>query len=356
MRRWILHLDLDEFIAAVERLRRPDLAGKPIVVGGDGDPSKRGVVSTASYEARVFGIRSAMPLRTAYKRNPHAIFLPVDADAYLAASRGVMDTLRTLVAEVEVAGWDEAYLDVETDEPEALARDIQGRVLERSRLWSTIGIGDNRLQAKLASGFGKPRGVFTVTSDRWAELMFGLPTTDLWGVGSKTAGKLAELGIRTVGDLATADEDALAERFGPNTGPWLASLGRGEGSSRVHPEGWTAKGHGRERTFQRDLTDPDEIRRETIRLADAVLDDLRREERPATHVTVKVRFAPFFTSTHGVTLAEPTMDPEALRSAALRALGRFELDRPVRLLGVRAEMAPPRGAPGARDASAERER
>ncbi|HEX5903176.1 MAG TPA: DNA polymerase IV [Actinomycetota bacterium] len=356
MRRWIFHLDLDEFIAAVERLRRPELAGKPIVVGGDGDPSKRGVVSTASYEARVFGIRSAMPLRTAYKRNPEAIFLAVDADAYLAASREVMDTLRTFEARVEVAGWDEAFLSVETDEPEDLAREMQDRVLERTRLWSTIGIGDNRLQAKLASGFGKPRGVFTVTSERWPELMFGLPTTDLWGVGSKTAGKLAELGIRTVGDLATADEDALAERFGPNTGPWLASLGRGEGSSRVHPEGWTAKGHGRERTFQRDLTDHDEIRRETVRLADAVLDDLRREERSATHVTVKVRFAPFFTSTHGVTLGEPTMEPEALRSAALRALGRFELDRPVRLLGVRAEMAPPQRPRGAQDARSERER
>jgi DNA polymerase IV len=345
MRRWIFHLDLDEFIAAVERLRRPELAGRPIVVGGDGDPSKRGVVSTASYEARVFGIRSAMPLRTAYKRNPDAIFLPVDADAYLAASRGVMDTLRTFDAAVEVAGWDEAYLSAETDEPEALAREVQERVLERTHLWSTIGIGDNRLQAKLASGFGKPRGVFTVTSERWPELMFGLPTTELWGIGSKTAAKLAELGIRTVGDLATADEDALAERFGPNTGPWLASLGRGEGSARVHPEGWIARGHGRERTFQRDLTDLDEIRRETIRLADAVVDDLRREDRPATHVTVKVRFAPFFTSTHGVTLGEPTMEPEALRSAALRALERFELDRPVRLLGVRAEMAPP-GARG----------
>jgi nucleotidyltransferase/DNA polymerase involved in DNA repair len=341
MRRWIFHLDLDEFIAAVERLRRPELVGKPIVVGGDGDPSKRGVVSTASYEARVFGIRSAMPLRTAYKRNPDAIFLPVDADAYLVASRGVMDTLRTFDAEVEVAGWDEAYLAVDSEDPEGLAREMQERVLARTRLWSTIGIGDNRLQAKLASGFGKPRGVFTVTSERWPELMFGLPTTELWGIGTKTAAKLAELGIRTIGELATADEDVLAERFGPNTGPWIASLGRGEGSARVHPEGWTAKGHGRERTFQRDLTELDQIRRETIRLADAVVDDLRREERPATHVTVKVRFAPFFTSTHGVRLDEPTLAPEALRSAALRALERFELDRPVRLLGVRAEMAPP---------------
>ena len=340
-RRYLLHLDLDEFIAAVERLRHPELEGKPIVVGGDGDPTKRGVVSTASYEARVFGIRSAMPLRTAYKRNPDAIFLAVDADVYLETSRRVMDTLRTFDAEVEVAGWDEAFLAVTTDDPEAFARGIQERVLERTRLWCTIGIGDNRLQAKLASGFGKPRGVFVLTSDRWDESMFGLPTTELWGIGSKTAAKLAELGIRTVGQLATADASALAERFGPSTGPWLASLGRGEGSASVHPEGWTAKGRSREHTFQRDLTDPNEVAAEVARTAREVASDLRRDERLAARVVVKVRFAPFFTSTHGVTLAEPTADAEAVAEAAARALERFDLDRPVRLVGVRAEMTPP---------------
>ena len=254
--RYLFHLDLDEFIAAVERLRHPELEGKPIVVGGDGDPTKRGVVSTASYEARVFGIRSAMPLRTAYKRNPDAIFLAVDADAYLETSSHVMDTLRTFDAEVEVAGWDEAFLAVAADDPETLAREIQQRVLRRTRLWCTIGIGDNRLQAKLASGFGKPRGVFVLTSDQWNETMFGLTTSELWGIGSKTAAKLADLGIRTVGELAEADEAVLAERFGPSTGPWLASLGRGEGSDRVHPEGWTRKGLSKEHTFQVDLTDP----------------------------------------------------------------------------------------------------
>ena len=119
--RYVLHVDLDEFIAAVEVLRRPELRGRPVVVGGDGDPTKRGVVSTANYEARRFGIRSAMPLRTAYKRNPDAVFLPVDADAYLAASRRVMDTLRTFDAVVQVAGWDEAFLAAETDDPEDLA-------------------------------------------------------------------------------------------------------------------------------------------------------------------------------------------------------------------------------------------
>jgi DNA polymerase-4 len=345
--RVVLHVDLDEFIAAVERLRHPELAGRPIVVGGEGDPTKRGVVSTASYEARVFGIRSAMPLRTAYKRNPDAVFLPVDTDAYLAKSREVMDVLRSFGRPVEVAGWDEAFLAVQTQDPESLAREIQARVLERTRLWCTIGIGDNRLQAKLASGFGKPRGVFRISSATWRELMSGLPTSELWGIGTKTARKLAELGIRTVGDLAEADAEALARRFGPRTGPWLASLARGEGSAEVHPEGWVAKGLGRERTFQVNLTERAEIDRELERLAAEVATDLAREGRPAVRVGVKVRFAPFVTTTRSVALAEPTADAGEIAEGARRALARLELDRPVRLLGVRAELAPPPGGPPA---------
>lgn len=341
MGRSILHVDLDEFIAAVEVLRRPELEGRPVVVGGDGDASKRGVVSTANYEARRFGIRSAMPLRTAYKRNPEAVFLPVDADAYLTVSREVMDTLRTFDAVVEVAGWDEAFLAAESDDPEGLAREIQRRVHERTRLWCTVGVGDNRLQAKLATSFGKPRGVFRIDSANWSELMHGLVVSELWGVGAKTAAKLAELGIRTIGDLATADEERLAERFGPNTGPWLATLGRGEGSAEVHAEGWVAKGRGRERTFQLDLTDLDEIRGEVARLARDVARDLEREGRAAERIVVKVRTSSFFTSTHGVKLAEPGADPAEIEDAAGRALERFELGRPVRLLGVRAEMTPP---------------
>lgn len=340
-RRFVLHLDLDEFIAAVERLRRPELRGRPIVVGGDGDPTKRGVVSTASYEARAFGIRSAMPLRTAYKRNPDAIFLPVDERAYLDASRDVMDTLRSFGAPVEVAGWDEAFMAVETDGPDGLARRIQTRVLERTGLWSTIGIGDNRLQAKLASGFGKPRGVFVLTGETWADAMDGQPTAELWGIGSKTAAKLEALGIRTVAELAHANPDLLAERFGPRTGPWLAMLARGEGSAEVHPEGWVARGRGREHTFQQNLTDPIEIASEVGRLARDVGHDLTRDRRRAIRVVVKVRFAPFFTNTHGVPIAEPTADPDAIARAAGRALAKFELDRPVRLLGVRAELEDP---------------
>ncbi len=339
--RWILHMDLDQFIAAVELLRRPELEGSPVVVGGDGDPTKRGVVSTASYEARAFGIRSGMPLRTAFKRCPEAVFLPVDAETYLAASREVMDALRTFPAVVQVMGWDEAFLGVETEDPEGAAGRIQRAVLERTRLWCSIGIGDNRLRAKLASGFAKPRGVFRLTASNWDEVMGSRPTDELFGIGRKTAAKLRELGIVTVRDLATADEVILVRRFGPRTGPWLRAVAKGEGDREVSAEPYVARGHGRERTFQQDLIDPEEIRRRTAELATELAAELRDGGRLAVRVVVKVRFAPFTTSTHGVKLVEPTLDPEAIERGALEALGRFELDRPVRLLGVRAELAAP---------------
>jgi DNA polymerase-4 len=330
-------MDLDQFIAAVELLRRPELVGKPVVVGGDGDPTKRGVVSTANYEAREFGIRSAMPLRTAFKRCPDAVFLPVDAEAYLAASRIVMDTLRTFPAVVQEAGWDEAFLAVESQDPEALAREIQQAVLERTRLWCSIGVGDTKLRAKMASGFAKPQGVFRLTRDNWGSVMGARPTMELWGIGRKTAAKLTELGIHTVDDLARTGEDTLARRFGPNTGPWLREMATGEGGSQVTDEPYVPRGHGHERTFQKDLTDPDEIRRGVAQLTRELMEDLRKDGRAVIRVIVKVRFAPFFTSTHGAKLPEPTTDPQAIETAALEALERFELDRPVRLLGVRGE-------------------
>jgi DNA polymerase-4 len=346
-------MDLDEFIAAVEILRRPELRGLPVVVGGDGDPTKRGVVSTASYEARAFGIRSAMPLRTALKRCPEAVFLAVDAEAYLAASREVMQTLRTFPhpgrVVVEVAGWDEAFLAVEAEDPEALAREMQARVLERTRLWCSIGVGDNKLRAKIASGYAKPRGVFRLTRENWFELMGPMPTVELWGVGRKTADKLESIGIRTVEELAGADEEALARRFGPSTGPWLRSLGLGEHGGRVTDEPYVPRGQSREHTFQRNLTDPDEIRAGVLEMAETLAGELRRVGRPIVRVVVKIRFAPFFTQTHGAKLAEPSLEGAAVREATLRALDRFDLVRPVRLIGVRAELADPvpvpRGTP-----------
>jgi DNA polymerase-4 len=338
--RWIFHVDMDEFIAAVEVLRHPELRGRPVIVGGDGDPTKRGVVSTASYEAREFGVRSGMPLRTALQRCPDGVFLAVDAEHYLEASGRVMQVLRTFPAVVQVLGWDEAFMALDTDDPDARAREVQRAVLERTDLWCSIGMGDSKHRAKLASAFAKPRGVFRLTRDEWPSLMGPRPVEALWGIGRKTAAKLAELGIRTVDELAGADDDVLASRFGPNTGPWIRSLGTGEDDGEVTAEPYVRRGQSHERTFQRDLTDHDEIRRETERIARELFADLP-EDRPIMRVTVKLRTSSFFTSTHGRKLPEPTRDVEHIVEAALEALGRFELDRPVRLLGVRAEFTEP---------------
>ncbi|MQA11533.1 MAG: DNA polymerase IV [Pseudonocardiaceae bacterium] len=337
MTQWVLHVDLDQFIAAVEVLRRPELRGVPVVVGGDGDPTKRGVVSTASYEARSYGVHSGQPLRTAARRCPDAVFLPVDKEAYDAVSADVVATLREFDVVVEVLGWDEAFLGADTDDPEALAREIQDRVRTSTNLDCTVGIGQNKLQAKLATGFGKPAGVFRLTDQTWYEVLGDRQTDALWGIGTKTAKRLAGMGINTVRELAAADRQELAAQFGPTTGPWLLLLARGYGDKTVESTPYVARSRGRETTFQHNLEDWDEIRREVRDLARRVADDVAEERRNPVRVVVKVRYAPFFTQTHGHPLATPTADADAIAEAALAALDWFTDRRPVRLLGVRAE-------------------
>ena len=334
----MLHVDLDQFIAAVEVLRHPELRGRPVVVGGDGDPAKRGVVATASYEARSFGVHSGLPLRTAARRCPDAVFLPVDRQAYEAVSGQVMATLRGVDAVVEVMGWDEAFLGVDTDDPEAAAADIQERVRDATQLDCSVGIGQNRLQAKLATGFGKPAGIFRLTHGTWSDVMGGQPTDALWGIGTRTARKLTELGISTVAGLAAADPVLLAARFGPATGPWLIQIARGLGSAEISAEPYRARSRSRETTFQQDISDWAQVRAEVARLARLVSDDLATEGRPAVRVVVKVRYAPFFTRTHGQSLAEPSLYVALIERAAAKALDEFTEQRPVRLLGVRAEL------------------
>jgi nucleotidyltransferase/DNA polymerase involved in DNA repair len=334
---WVLHVDLDQFIAAVEVLRHPELHGRPVVVGGDGDPAKRGVVATASYEARAHGVHSGLPLRTALRRCPDAVFLPVDKAAYEAVSATIMAMLRQFDAVVEVMGWDEAFLAVETGDPEDVARRIQERVRAVSRLDCTVGIGENKLQAKLATGYGKPAGTFRLTHGSWFEVLGGEPTEALWGIGRKTAAKLAALGIGTVAELAATDPFALAPHFGPATGPWLVQTARGLSPSPVDSAPYVARSHGRETTFQQDIGDWDAVRAEVVRLAREVAADIAAEQRPAGRVVVKVRYVPFFTQTHGHPLGEPTTDPAPIEQAALAALGQFSGRRAVRLLGVRAE-------------------
>jgi nucleotidyltransferase/DNA polymerase involved in DNA repair len=334
---WVLHVDLDQFIAAVEVLRRPELRGKPVVVGGDGDPTKRGVVATASYEARAFGVHSGLPLRTAARRCPDCVFLPVDRAAYEAVSDDVMTALRGLGAVTEVMGWDEAFVAVHSDEPEAFARSVQRAIKDATQLDSTVGIGENRLQAKLATGFGKPAGVFRVTHATWFAMLGGEPVSALWGIGAKTAAKLAELGIATVFDLAAADVAVVAKRFGPTIGPWLVATARGLDSSDVSGEPYVPRSRGREVTFQQDINDWDRVRSEIVHLSGLITEDVVAEGRPAVRIVVKVRYRSFFTATHGLPLGAPTADRAEIEQAALAALDKFTDRRPVRLLGVRAE-------------------
>jgi len=327
----VLHVDLDQFIAAVEVLRRPELRGKPVVVGGDGDPDKRGVVSTASYEAREYGVHSGQPLRTAKKRCQDCIFLPVDADAYNEVSARVMGVLRETGQPVEVLGWDEAFVGVDTDDPEAFAQGLAADIRAATDLDCSVGIGENKLQAKIATGYGKPAGVFRLTSATWYELLGDQAPDAIWGIGAKTTAKLAGLGITTVRELAAADPDRLAAEFGPMTGPWLVLLGRGRGDADVDPTPYVARSHGREVTFQQNIKDWARVGEEVTRLARQVADEV--SERTVARVVVKVRFAPFVTVTHGVPLTG------TIEEAAQAALGQFTPGRPVRLLGVRAEFA-----------------
>ena len=334
---WVLHVDLDQFVAAVEVLRRPELAGLPVVVGGRGDPSERGVVSTASYEARAFGVHSGMPLRVAARKLPDAVFLPVDGPEYEAASEQVMTALRSLDVVVEVLGWDEAFLGARTDDPEALARRAQEAVLRGTRLHCSVGIGDNKVRAKMATEFGKPAGVFRLTASNWFEVMGDRPTRGLWGVGSKVSGRLTALGITTVRELAAASADALVAEFGPRMGVWYRELGQGLGPATVDDSPWVPRGHSRETTFQQNLTTPEQVREAVRALALEVADDAARDGRPVVRVALKVRYAPFVTKGTSRKLPEPTRDGPSLVAAVLALAGTLE-DREVRLLGVRAEM------------------
>jgi DNA polymerase-4 len=368
-------MDLDQFLAAVELLRHPELRGRPVVVGGDGDPSKRGVVSTASYEARELGVHSGLPLRTAAKRCPDCVFLPVDADTYNAVSVRVMTVLRETGCPVEVLGWDEAFLGVESDDPESFAAGLAADVKAATDLDCSVGIGENKLQAKIATGYGKPAGVFRLTSASWFGLLGDRPPDAIWGIGGKTTAKLAGLGITTVRQLADASTDRLAREFGPTTGPWLILLANGRGERDVDPTPYVPRSHGREVTFQRNLADWAQIEAEIGRLARQVAAEVAQAGRQVARVVVKVRYVPFVTVTHGVpfppgeqlplhadrpaaaqehSAARDTPDSQAapedqpvpedqeaaaMARAAQLALAKFVPGRPVRLLGVRAEFA-----------------
>jgi DNA polymerase-4 len=337
--KWILHVDLDQFLAAVEKRRRPQLREVPVVVGGSGDPTKaRQVVACASYEARAFGVHAGMPLRAAFRKCPEAVFLPSDGPAYDEASAEVMGILRSFGLPVQVLGWDEAFAGAETADPEGLAEDIRAAISTGAGLVCSIGIGDNMLRAKIATGFAKPAGVYRVTADNWSELMAHRQTEALWGIGKRTAIRLQTLGISTVDHLARAEPALLAKEFGPRIGPWLGRLGQGIGGTEVDttPREPTSRSHST--TFASDLTDRADIDARLTALAQRVAAEVGGS-RLVSRVAVTVRTASFYTRTKIRKLDSPTSSVDAIVAAALAVLDLFPLDRPVRLLGVRVEFA-----------------
>lgn len=342
--RWVLHVDLDQFLASVELRRRPDLAGQPVIVGGNGDPNEpRKVVTCASYEAREFGVHAGMALRSAARKCPDATFLASDPAAYDAASAHVMDLLRDLGHPVEVWGWDEAYIGADVDDPAALAEQIRTVIASETGLSCSVGISDNKQRAKVATGFGKPGGVFGLTDDNWMAVMGERPVDALWGVGPKTTEKLAALQITTVADLARTDSAVLTSTFGPTTGLWILLLAKGGGDTHVSAAPWVPRSRSHVVTFPRDLTERGEMYSAIAGLAKHALAEITAQSRIVTRVAVTVRTNTFYTRTKIRKLPQPTVDENTISAAALEVFELFDIDRPVRLLGVRLELAAPPG-------------
>jgi DNA polymerase IV len=342
--RWVLHVDLDQFQAAVEVRRRPELAGLPIIVGGNGNPNEpRKVVTCASYPARKFGVHAGMPLRTAARKCPDATFLPLDTAAYDEASEEVMSALRDFGHPVEVWGWDEAYVGADVDRPIELAEQIREVIAGATGLSCSVGISDNKQRAKVATGFGKPAGIYQLTDENWMAVMGDREVDALWGVGPKTAKKLAGMGITTVADLAATDSTLLTSTFGPTTGLWILLLAKGGGDSNVSAEPWVPRSRSHVITFPRDLTERAEMDSAVTELAQRAIAEVVEQSRIVTRVAVTVRTNTFYTRTKIRKLDQPSTDTVVITTAVLRVLDLFELDRPIRLLGVRLELAPPEG-------------
>ncbi|OBI77885.1 DNA polymerase IV [Mycobacterium asiaticum] len=340
--RHILHVDLDQFLASVELRRHPELVGLPVIVGGNGDPREpRKVVTCASYQAREYGVHAGMPMRAAARRCPDATFLPSDSDAYDAASDEVMGLLRDLGHPVEVWGWDEAYVGLADGDPCELAEQIRTVISTQTGLSCSVGISDNKQRAKVATGFAKPAGIFQLTDANWMTLMADRPVDALWGVGPKTAKKLAAQGITTVWQLAHSDGELLTSTFGPRTGLWLLLLAKGGGDTEVSAEPWVPRSRSHVITFPRDLTDRSEMDSAVTELTRRTLDDVVAEARIVTRVAVTVRTATFYTRTKIRKLDAPTTDADVITAVALHILDLFALDRPIRLLGVRLELQMP---------------
>ncbi len=328
----VAHLDADAFYVSIELLRRPELRGQPVVVAGSGP---RAVVTTASYEARRYGVGSAMPASQARRLCPQAVFLAPDFPTYREASRLLMDLVRSHIERVEVVGLDEAYLDLDgLYSPRAAMRRLLAEISSRTRLTCSVGIGPNKLVAKVASDAEKPAGFVVLNRDEACARFASSPPGLLPGIGPKTAARLAELGLTTLAALRAAPERTLVERFGPNLGRDLGRRARFESAGGVQVARKVVS-ESRERTFDSDLDDPLRLREELARMAGELCASLAAHRRRGRTIAIKVRLDDFTTVTRAHTVSEPTDEVELVRAVALRLLEDYSPPRSVRLLGVR---------------------
>jgi DNA polymerase-4 len=374
--RTILHVDMDAFYAAIEQRDRPELRGKPVIVGADPRGGRgRGVVATASYEARRFGVGSAMPISQAWRACPHGVYVRPDMEKYTSVSRQVMDVLRTFTDVVEPVSIDEAFLDVTGSRRlfasagmaatgEQIARALKAAVREETRLTASVGVATSKMVAKVASDMRKPDGLVVVPPGTEAAFLAPLPVRRLWGVGPKMEEQLLKIGIHTVGLLASCDPARLERRLGTH-GYDLVQLALGLDDREIAREGEEAKSLGQEHTFDADTADPARLRATLLELCDAVARRLRQHGTPARTVTLKYRDQDFETCTRAETLRAPTDSGDVLFACAWRLFTGVHGRRKVRLLGVyasglggRAQMAlfaaPPSPTDRARDLVEER--
>ena len=337
--RTILHVDMDAFYAAIEQRDRPELKGKPVIVGADPKGGRgRGVVATASYEARAFGVASAMPISQAWKRCPHGVYLHPDMEKYATVSRQVMEVLGRFSDCVEPVSIDEAFLDVTGSrrvfgDGETLAARLKAAVRKDTGLTASVGVATSKLVAKVASDMRKPDGLVVVTAGTEAAFLAPLPIRRLWGVGPKTEEELARLGVHTIGALAALAPERLERKLGTH-GHDLTRLARGEDDRPVIADHGEAKSMGQEHTFDQDVADRARLRETLLDLSDAVARRLRSHGLRARTITLKYRDETFRTLTRAETVAEPTDAGDVLFRVSWRLFESVHGERRVRLLGI----------------------
>ena len=348
MLRRIAHLDMDAFYASVELRRRPELAGLPLVIGGRIDTARepqrrrellasRGVVTTANYAARQFGVHSAMPVALALRKCPDCVFLPVDFEEVKRVSRAFKAAIRTIAPQLEDRGIDEVYLDLSDLPGESidLARQLKEAVKQATGLTCSVGVAPNKLLAKIASDLDKPDGLTLITPEDVPTRIWPLPAARINGIGPKANARLAEIGIHTIGELAAIDPARLADTFGTRYARWMLAAAQGHDDRPVVVE-QQPKSRSRETTLAHNTRSKREIAQVLSALCDQLAEDLARRHLVARCIGVKVKFEDFSQATRDLTIAEPTRDAEQMRQAVWHCMRRVPLDRPVRLLGVRA--------------------